>query len=1326
MSNQSWKIYGGINKTEKMNYITTKSIVANNLSTKEAYVGNYDICGELHVSNNTILSQNATIDRDLLVGGNTRVFSGLTVSGNTTLNSDTRINGNVHIKNRLDVSKNAIIEGSMNVYDKLYIGQNSSQYLYGSTSGIGLNTILPQSTLDIYGTNTSSLNVKSSSLTNTNILARNTNNHGIVLSVDDLNGASSSIQFYNDRTISNTPDAQIIYTAGGQLLIDTAESTNIRSHMAVSYRPFDTSYPPTPYLNETVTIYDISSGQYLPNYYGQTGAYNSGNALTLVSDNSNSNTFLNIITPNKMGMAVGGGAFPVDINRSVGVIGLVDISGNMSPVQTIVSGNIDVLQRATIGINKYNPITEKYVLDINGPVHIDNGDITNVYKQSYIMTDVANSDTLSVSVGLNNINYSNNGGKTWHRYMIAPIESVDISLNTASVYDSNYAIVGAIGGYIFYTSNGGQDWNRITTGISKDVKSIHMYKNTSSNQVGYYITYSNYNSNSYYNVSDINVSGPSPNPLTLTGIHTINSISGLQGSNLYTCFAGSIIDGSGCISISGTDPIYITNLTTRFNSIKTKLDGLTYITIAVGNGIISSSIVTDSTTIVSNFQNYTSNLSGVTFNDVYIYNKSCAVAVGNGAVFYYTYDGAITWAPVPVQLLNSSGIAANTLRNASNNFIGIYMNTIDSFVITSVGQDGTSNIYYCYLPNLFNSKNNSVLDLCGNMGITGDLTVDNVYIKTNLEVFCDSSLNGRLTVGLDVSLNSNLWVGNTVSIRGNLFVNNDVSMNSNLVVGNAVTVQGKLNVLKDSSFNGKLFVSRDVSMNANLFVLGNTNVQGNLIVLNDSSFNGRLFVLQDVSLNANLFVSDTVTVQGNLIVLKDSSFNGKLFVLQDVSLNANLFVSDTVTVQGNLIVLNDSSFNGRLFVLNDVSLNANLNVLGNTTVQGNLIILKDSSFNGKLFVLQDVSMNANLYVLGNTTVQGNLIVLTDTSFNGRLFVSQDVSMNANLNVLGNTTVQGNMIVLNDTSFNGKLFVSNDVSLNSNLIVSGNTTISGNLTVSNNVTLNSNLSVGKIINVGNITNLGESLTINSMNTNITGNTIKILGSSVPDKTTITIGKSNDDIYIPASITIYGITTFQGNVVTTGSSTTSDTKLQLNSGSQASSSGGGIQIGDFGVDDANYIQVSTDKTGYNLKTATSNSNILKVDISKLNAVNKIVTLSTPTVDATYTTYPMVSSTVDIDNILLRKGTLSTSTLQQISTDLTILGNTISTGYITNKPSGINSNMVMDINGNVTISRLGINQTAINNTAVLDVGGNIAVSGNIVASQYIIQYTGFIQQF
>ena len=179
-------------------------------------------------------------------------------------------------------------------------------------------------------------------MTNTNILARNTNNHGIVLSVDGAS-SKSSIQFYNDSAISNnTPDAQIIYTAGGQLLIDTGESTNIRSHMAVSYRPFDT-YQPTPYLNETVTIYDISSGQYLPNYYGQTGAYNSGNALTLVSDNSNSNTFLNIITPNKMGMAVGGGAFPVDINRSVGVIGLVDISGNMSPVQTIVSGNIDVL-----------------------------------------------------------------------------------------------------------------------------------------------------------------------------------------------------------------------------------------------------------------------------------------------------------------------------------------------------------------------------------------------------------------------------------------------------------------------------------------------------------------------------------------------------------------------------------------------------------------------------------------------------------------------------------------------------------------------------------------------------------------------------------------------------------------------------------------------------------------------------------------------------------------------------------------------------------------------------------------------------------------------
>ena len=194
-----------------------------------------------------------------------------------------------------------------------------------------------------------------------------------------------------------------------------------------------------------------------------------------------------------------------------------------------------------------------------------------------------------------------------------------------------------------------------------------------------------------------------------------------------------------------------------------------------------------------------------------------------------------------------------------------------------------------------------------------------------------------------------------------------------------------------------------------------------------------------------------------------------------------------------------------------------------------------------------------------------------------------------------------------------------------------------------------------------------------------------------------------------MTVIGAVTFKGTNTTQGIATNSQSVLQLNNNSDSTSAGGGIQICDFSNNAANQLLVSADRKGYNLKTADSN-NKLNLDLSKLNLTDNIVTIKQSLLDASYS---MVSSNTNIDNILLRDGSNSSLSLQTISTDLKIQGNTYSTGFITNK-STINPNMNMDISGNATITRLGLNTASLDSDATLTVAGNIR------------QFSGFIRQF
>jgi hypothetical protein len=85
---------------------------------------------------------------------------------------------------------------------------------------------------------------------------------------------------------------------------------------------------------------------------------------------------LNIITPNKQGISVGGGKYPADTQRSFGTIGLTKPTGDYYPSINIVSGNSNIKQKFTLGLNTHSPTLDKYTADINGPLRITNGELT--------------------------------------------------------------------------------------------------------------------------------------------------------------------------------------------------------------------------------------------------------------------------------------------------------------------------------------------------------------------------------------------------------------------------------------------------------------------------------------------------------------------------------------------------------------------------------------------------------------------------------------------------------------------------------------------------------------------------------------------------------------------------------------------------------------------------------------------------------------------------------------------------------------------------------------------------------------------------------------
>jgi len=1030
MSN--WKRYGGKNKLDNLNNVSVNSFVADSFTLRSLYYGTFDISGELHVSGNLVTE--GTVEVSTLNVTDTIVTSNLTVTGSTTIDVDMGIVGDLDVNGNATVNSDMSIRGNLQLRKTLFLGNSGVAYIEGkdTTGKIGINTSNPSSAVDIYSSYASALNVASNTSTTYNTLARSSENKGIVLYTSPT---TNQIQFYNDKSIAtNVPDGLIQYTQNGNLTVDVADNTAILSKLSVSNRPTPSSEH---LLGETVIVYDTpETTPYLFPVY-QNPDSKSGQSVSLITSDTSSVTFMNMVTSTKSGFAIGGGAYPNDTKRPMGTFGMRNAAGTYSPSINIVSGASVLRKKSTVAVNHHSPETDAYVLNVNGPIHLTNGELTltqqlsteiiqiGICRSSPSFMVMAGSPTTVTNPYRQPILYTNNGGETWNQstdLFGTSIENTPVIFRGVYAFDTNLSIIAGDFGRASYTYNGGVNWPSIIgQNTASTIHCVYMTR-LPNNYIRTFFGYStgtvqwfDLSSNIYTNAIGTNITTNTNGSFTVSPASSILKIDG-YGNDVYV-LTNTILYK---YDINGTLVNTDLQSATPYRSLSV-LDSTH--AVVVGTNVVRylSGSTWNTSTAFPNYQ----------FNDVYVFDVSNAIAVGNGGKIAYTNNGYATWQPIPDSILNTSGNAAR-LTDTSYDLTTVVMLDTSNYAVGkriraynhTTQSIGNTHLFHLYLPNLLNNPTNFVLDVSGSVRLSGDIHInDGGKLASNNTSFSLLQNNvNTIYFGNDASL---ILMGNTAST---------VKTNANLSVGNTLTVSGNLVGLADTSLNGRLFVGNDGSFNNHVWVAKTMTASGNLVGLADTSLNGRLFVGNDASLNSKLWVGNTISASGNLIGLADTSLNGRLFVSNDSSLNSKLWVGSTITASGNLVGLADTSLNGKLFVSGDSSFNGNVWCNNSNVIFSRYYDNNSDIYLGSVDVsgitnrkIQIGSLIPNAYTKNSIYIGGvsDTVIINNVTINGSV---SNITKTILLNASGGTNSSfGAGLYIYDNSVNtaGYMIVSND-------------------------------------------------------------------------------------------------------------------------------------------------------------------------------------------------------------------------------------------------------------------------------------------------------------
>lgn len=788
----SWKQYGGIRQNDNLKNVGVGTLVADDIILRKVKVSthvfddtivakkdiqihrnldvsqNVDVCGNLVVHNN-IHSNKYIFDTDTTLNKRSYISSDTTLDyiGLGTHNplafvdiSSAEIN-TFSARNNRPLIRNFLTQNALNsgvIVDTSNDIANIN-FQYRNVNKILLENEFPEPRSKISVDISNSIFTIDSSINN--IVSKDTSSfsskNGTVISTlsgdNTIIGESNIITSVSGDITITSQDAVIITGISGDIDISSnmgnvniisSESTKLKSAVRISERD-----DILPIKNEPFTIYDNSQSEpFVPKYYNDSNL-KTGNSIVCVANGNSETTFAHLLTPDVKGLSIGGGAFVKDASRASGLIGLSTTDASFIPSQSYVSNN-NIIYRTTTGINTYAPQLNNYVMDINGPTRIGNGELHPIINHTSKLTDVQSSKEnrnyvfisgrreKNVNEGDGNIpetyGYSSvNSGKTWNKVLI---EKNDVNqkndTNLFCINDKAYIISSnaRIHRYDFVTniidlSNEIINDIRETNSIYVKGNSIifpgknTQETNSTPSRLFYTDITANFNNLIKGDLSTIQ-----------TNITNIVSSDGF-GDKVY--FVG---DGIQTIDYSDQSSPQLTNHITlgNYNTVSA-YD--TNKAIAAGTNVIS--YTNDGGNTWNNVTHITINGNNIT---QYVIKKLSMLSNGDGlaigtynsgtlGIIIYMKANSNIWETIPLETAFYSFGNEEILKSTSINNVCISKD--GGFVFTNVTQEvsndnnsqsyisGSSTVYYGLYPALFDVYNNKVLDVNGGMNVQGQI-----------------------------------------------------------------------------------------------------------------------------------------------------------------------------------------------------------------------------------------------------------------------------------------------------------------------------------------------------------------------------------------------------------------------------------------------------------------------------------------------------------------------------------------------------------------------------------------------------------------------------
>lgn len=1121
MSNNSWKQFGGISKMEAFNVINANTVVAEQFvsrSTRPIYQylnGTFEVSGDLSAANNIMTKSNFYCD------------------------IDTTVNNNIYANQKLFFGA-----GTFEPITPDLPNDTTHAYLYGDASFVGVNIQKPNTIFHITSNvpeETNILTVESSNNYIRNILAQNKDDRGVVLDADNSN---ANIFFHIDSSTNkfNVSDANITYSIGGHLssqsiynkiiasetaiidssggyLLDTSgtntlisrDTGDIRTDLCGNYRinaegnyivdsnevqiiskkaltlnsTVDISLPSRGVSGELyfepLTVYDVSNITYLPNAYDVSNVL-TGTAIVGVSKDPSSNTFLRLVPATRLlGSAYGGGVFPGDTSRATNMVGLNDACGNFVNNQIIISNNRKDKYMSSVGFNTFEPKSDQYTVDINGPVRISNGEIQTLEEINFEIKSIYFSKThpnYGIGVGTPStliddstnpkydqyVIFTNDTGLNWSVsnkvYGDTDLNIANVSFNDAYMYDATYGFIVGEKSYIYYTNDGGVNWHQsLLLGDSYYKNQTTIIGNTHSGLLRLFIPYKytqviNDTITKQIRYFDIAISELSTTLHGSTDVYPIanNEIS-LDINVTCSTFTSNkvMFAGNGIAVILTNDtntnqpgtPVY-KETASIYHDIYAIDDNLI---IAVGNNVISYSEDEGVTWNTINILTETSlatnkhNITNIVLKNVHAVDNRIVV-VGENGIFAYSDNGPSkeNWRIVPDSMLNSSGISER-INGKNNDLFNVYMKDNESIIISKIyekqyndevdnsnDRPGITKILHVFIPPLFNRLQNKVLDICGNINIVGDMDILDGDLSVTKRLFAnyiDSNNDGTFPNNKNLSIGENTQIINIGAVipdarkTDDYYIHDDSSYN----FINIGAVQPDTNAKPYFVQIGNYLGTKNSDISQNKIVIGGAT--------DDLVFGGGGFTIKS---EAELLVTNKKVIVNNDTQNPNDSNESGLYIYERYSDNPN-----DVSPNAGFVRISDDrrGFNLKSTLrtshvvtleTEDLSLNFanpyNTEYGINDIQNGLLVLTKSEPETGG-----DYSITVKPVDLSNVFIRDSELSTQETQYIlTKLSLQDDLSLNARL------YVKDKSILENDVSMNSRIFVGQDVSLNKRLFV----------------------------------------------------------------------------------------------------------------------------------------------------------------------------------------------------------------------------------------------------------------------------------------------------